>query len=146
MGNLLEFTTPDVPLSQPAVITGPVTALSDTSVTFNGTAIPGPLPLAVWFEWSPDSTFNFKFVTPEQNFLAGSGVHAFSARLSMSFPPGITLYYRAAGRNASGLLFGARQSFVTPGDCSSASNQVNSVIVPCSAARTGVRKTGTVHR
>jgi hypothetical protein len=147
VGNLLEFTTPDVALLQPAVITGSATALSDTSATLNGTAIPGPLPLAVWFEWSPDPTFTLKFNTPEQNFPAGPGAHAFSTRLTMAFPPGITLYFRAVGRNANGLLFGAMQSFITPGsDCSAPSNQVDSVIVPCSAARTGVRKTGTLQR
>jgi MYXO-CTERM domain-containing protein len=116
-GPVLSFVTN----AAPSVTTVAASSVGSTSATLNGSANPNALSSTGWFRYSTtnpgtcNDTFGTRAPTSGGTAL-GSGTSAASYSQAITgLTPGATYFYCAIASNASGLGFGAVQSFTTAG-------------------------------
>ena len=81
----------------PIAITGPVSAITGTSATLNGTVNPGGVPTDWWFEYGPTTSYGME-TTPTN---AGSGLANVPVVKSLSgLAPATTYHYRLVAKNS----------------------------------------------
>ena len=117
LGALTTFITPDVP----TVTTSPVTSLTATSATLNGSGIPNLAAGTGWFRYSSvnpgtcNDSFGNRVPVSAGGTSIGSGT--ISAPFSQSLTgltPGVTYFYCAIASNSVGTGFGSLLTFTTP--------------------------------
>ncbi|MGC2375091.1 MAG: hypothetical protein WA484_14555 [Solirubrobacteraceae bacterium] len=107
------FTT--LPAALPEVVTGSVSELAANSVTLTGTVNPDGVPTSYEFDLGTDTTYGSRIFGE-----AGSGGQPFTVGVGVQGLQAGTLYhYRLVATNAYGTVYGADQTFVTPGFASS---------------------------
>ena len=109
------WVTPGAPinvLSNPVVVTLPVSELTETSGRLEGSVNPRGTATAAWFEWGAST--NYGFTTPPMEIGAGETVVAVSFLLTSLLPTN-DYYYRLVATNTVGLSRAAGRQFRTPG-------------------------------
>ncbi len=117
LGALTTFITPDVP----TVTTSPVTSLTATSATLNGSGIPNLAAGTGWFRYSSvnpgtcNDSFGNRVPVSAGGTSIGSGTTSapFSQSLT-GLTPGVTYFYCAIASNSVGTGFGSLLTFTTP--------------------------------
>lgn len=111
------FTTSACPVqTPPTVVTSPVSAVGQTSVTFNGTANPNGSATSGFVRYG--LTTGYGSQTTAQNFGSGSSVVAFSGHTATGLTCGTTYFFRLQATNTGGTTLGTGSS-VTTASCTS---------------------------
>ena len=116
-GAVLSFTT----LSAPTVATAAPTALTTTTGTLNGSAVPNGTAATGWFRYSTVSpvtcndTFGIRAPSLGGTALGAGGTAVAFSRAITGLVSGTTYYACAIASNASGTAFGSVVSFSTVG-------------------------------
>lgn len=104
------FFVPTAFATNPTLVTGVQTGLTQTQVTLNGSFIAnGATSIDVWFDY--DTSPLLSQSTTHQTFSVQNGT--FSATISVT--PGQQYYYRAMGIVSGGFGYGSTVSFTAPG-------------------------------
>jgi len=84
----------------------------NAQLQLNGMVSPLGVPASAWFEWGTNSSYGQ--TTPPQSVGSGQGVVSVSAPLT-NLAHGAVLHFRTAASNATQVVFGFDQQFVTTG-------------------------------
>ncbi len=95
--------------SQPTVTTVSATSITQTSVTFNGSANANNASTNVWFEYGTTSSFG---QTSSTQTISGSSIQNYSTSVS-NLQSNTTYYYRAVAQNSFGTVYGSTFTFTT---------------------------------
>jgi hypothetical protein len=105
------FTTPTLAALLPEVATGAASEVSPNGASLSGTVDPRGLPTSYEFDLGTDTTYGSRVFGE-----AGSGTQVGTLSLSLQGLAAGTLYhYRLLASNKYGTVYGADQTFTTPG-------------------------------
>jgi len=94
----------------PTVTTGSATAITASSATLNGTVNANGVASTVWFEYGTTSG-SYGSKTASQSVSGTSSVNVSTTLIGLS--AGKTYYYRIAGQNSAGTVYGSEKSFTS---------------------------------
>jgi len=156
-GAVTSFVTPAVP----TMVTNPVSALSATSTTLNGSGTPNNSPTTAYFRYDSSNpgtcsdTFGFRVPFSGAASLGG-GTVAQAYSFPASLTPGQQYWYCAIGANSVGQGFGSVETFTAPatapivttvsvGVLTATTAALNGQAVPRGAASSGYFRYSTVN-
>jgi uncharacterized protein (TIGR02145 family) len=120
---------------KPSTTTEPVTEITTTSATFNGTVNPNSLSTIVYFEWGKTTSYSDSIPAVQSPVTGSLSVNVSSAVTGLL--PGTTYHFRIKTRNSLGTTYGNDLTFTTLGQIPSASTEAATDMITTSATLHG---------